>query len=226
MAASFAVCFAAEDLDNGLVARIAAAEKLRDSEVGEVRSIRKYTLQNPKWKNVAYMEARVIASADGKKHYEILQMKADRMQRVVFQRLLDGEVQAAQKGDNESAIVPAVYDMKPMNSQGLGGCQMVELIPKKRSKLILEGKACVDLKENAVVRLEGRTTKSVSFWVGRPYVRQEFRKVGNYWYSSRNSTTADVTFFGTTELTIEYLDYSVTPKQVFACIGPCVSPSK
>jgi hypothetical protein len=64
----------------------------------------------------------------------------------------------------------------------------------------------------AMVRMEGRTAKNISFWIGKAYVIQEFRKVGEFWYSSKSHSTADVKFLGKTELIIKYLDYAITPK--------------
>jgi hypothetical protein len=55
--------------------------------------------------------------------------------------------------------------------------------------------------------------------VGRAYVVQEFRKVGDLWYSSLNQSKADVRFLGTTELIIKYLDYSITKKPAVAATG-------
>ena len=104
-------------------------------------------------------------------------------------------------------------------------CRSVQLVPKKRSKFIFEGSGCVDMTDLAMVRMEGRTTKNISLLVGKAYVIQEFRKVGEFWYSSLNHSTADVTFLGRTELIIEYLDYSIIPKSsalITACgVGRC-----
>jgi len=70
-----------------------------------------------------------------------------------------------------------------------------------------------------MVRMEGRTTRNMSWLVGRAYVVQEFRKVGDLWYSSLNQSKADVRFLGTTELIIKYLDYSITKKPAVAATG-------
>ena len=224
-----ALSLPAAEVQMDLVSQIAAAESARDSEVSEVSSVRRYTLHNTKWKADATMDVRMVGGSDGKKRYQILKMNAEGMQKQVFQRLLEGEVQSAEKGDQESAIIPSVYEMRALDRTGRGGCQMVELIPKKRTKYTIEGMACVDTKEKAVVYMEGRTARSVSFWVGRPYLTQEFRKVGAYWYSSRNKTVADVKMLGRTELTIDYVEYSVKPKKgalLLACSGACTPPGQ
>lgn len=216
----------------GLVARIAQAETRRDSQITEVRSLRRYTLHNERWKSDPKVEATMVTDAAGKKHYEIVKMEAEGLQKTVLTRILDGEVQAAEKGTDESAIVPSLYDMQPLEeSKTIHGrsCQMMRLMPKKRTKFALDGEACVDTKELAVLKVEGRTAKNVSFWVGRPYLIQEFKKVGGSWFSSYNRTIADVRFFGKTELTVEFLDYSIKqspPPMMLACTDHPCAPSQ
>ena len=86
---------------------------------------------------------------------------------------------------------------------------LCSLKPKRGSKYLIEGKAWIDPNENAIVRVEGRTAKSVSFWIGKPHIIQEFRKVGDVWVSASNRSTSDVKLLGHTELYVEFVNYQV-----------------
>ena len=86
------------------------------------------------------------------------------------------------------------------------------LVPRTRTRFTLDGHACVDMSDMAMVRMEGRTAKRISFLVGRADVVQEFRKIGEFWYSSTSRSSADVKFLGRTELIITYLDYTITSR--------------
>ena len=88
-------------------------------------------------------------------------------------------------------------------------CLLLQLKPKRSSKYLIEGKAWVDPKEHAIVRVEGRTARSVSFWIGKPYIVQSFRKVEDVWVSASNRSTCDVKMLGKTELTVEFIDYQL-----------------
>lgn len=207
-------CFAEAANPPNLAALISNAESQRDAKVHEVRSVRAYVVRNPRWKSDATMTARMITSGDGSKRYEILDTNAEGMRKKILTKILDGEVQAAARKDRDGNVNSVNYELRPMPAELAGGktCRMVELVPKKRTRFTFDGHGCVDMTDMAMVRMEGRTAKNISFLVGKAYVIQEFRKVGEFWYSSLNHSTADVKFLGTTELIIKYLDYSITPK--------------
>ncbi len=210
-----------------LAARVSTAEKARDARIGEVKSIRRYVLRNPHWTKEAVANVLFTYQPDGQMHYEVLSMKAEGSQQRILQRILDGQVETASKKSEDPSISPQNYQMKPIGHETIQGrrCLVVQLTPLRKSKTLIEGRAWIDERESAPVRVEGRTAKSVSFWVGRPYIVQDFRKVGDFWLSSENHSVADVKIFGKTELQISFLDYAITTKDgadaLMACAGRC-----
>jgi hypothetical protein len=207
-------------------ARVASAESVRDANIREVKSIRRYVLHNPRWKNDAVATVRFTSGSNGRKRYNILDLRAEGLQKQILQRILDGEVETAAKKEEDPLISPRNYEVTPVGYENLNGrrCQIVNLKPRRKTRTLIEGRAWIDVKEAAPVRIEGRTAKSLSFWVGRPYIVLDFRKVGDFWLSAENHSTADVKLLGKTELTIHFLDYSITPKDggaLMACAGTC-----
>jgi hypothetical protein len=207
--------------DGDLAALVAMAEKRRDAQVQEVRSVRHYTVRNPRWKDEAFMDVRMITAADGTKRFEILRTNAEGLRKTILTRIIEGEVQAAAKRDRDGNVNPKNYELRPLSGSPEKGetCRKVQLVPRTRTRFTFDGHGCVDMNDMAMVRMEGRTTRSLSWLVGRAYVVQEFRKVGDLWYSSLNQSTADVRFLGPTELTIKYLDYSITRKSFAPASG-------
>ena len=126
----------------------------------------------------------------------------------ILVKILDGEVQAAARQDRDGNINASNYELRPMptNMQGPQACRTVTLVPRRRTRFTLDGHACVDMSDMAIVRMQGLTAKCISFLVGRAEVVQEFRKIGEFWYSSTSRSAADVKFLGRTELIIKYLD--------------------
>lgn len=207
--------------DGDLAARIAMAESHRSSQVHEVRSLRQYIVRNARWKTDATMDVRMITAADGAKRFEILNTNAEGLRRTILLRIIEGEVHAAAKKDRDGNMNANNYELRPLpNSEtGAGGCRMFELVAKNRTRFTFDGRGCVEMNDMAMVRMEGRTTRNMSFLVGRAYVVQEFRKVGDLWYSSLNQSTADVRFLGSTQLIIKYLDYDITRKPAPVATG-------
>jgi hypothetical protein len=211
---------------DNLAARVASAEKARDVRISEVKSIRRYVLHNPRWKKDANATVLFTYQTDGRKRFEVLNMSADGLQQHVLQRILDGEVEVVSKKSEDSSISPENYHITPLGYETMRGrrCMLVNLTPLKKSRTLIEGRAWIDEQESAPVRIEGRTAKSLSFWVGRPYIVQDFRKVGDFWLSSENHSVADVKLIGKTELEISFVDYAVRPKNgdiQIACAGHC-----
>ena len=197
-----------------LAAQIAAAESRRDANVREVRSLREYVVRNPRWETDAMMHATMVTSADGSKRYEISRTNADGMRKKILIKILDGEVQAAATKQGDGKLNALNYEVRPASPEPVGhqACRTVAIVPRRRTRLTIEGGGCIDMSDMAMVRMEGRTAKRISFLVGRADVVHEFTKVGEFWYSSVSRAAADVKFFGRTELIIKYLDYTITSK--------------
>ena len=199
--------------NRNLAALVGEAESRRDAEVLEVRSVRQYAVRSPRWDTEATMKAVMITSADGKKRYEVLETNATGMRHRILLKILDGEVEAAANKDREGNVNATNYELRPLGEKGTPeGCSPVELVPKRRSRLTFEGRGCVNLTDMAMVRMEGITAKRISMLVGRAHVSQEFRRIGDFWYSSESRSAADVRFFGRTELHIKYVSYKITAK--------------
>jgi len=207
---------------------LAEAGSRRDADVSEVRSVRRYILHNDRWSEDAIAEVLFILRGNTVASYSILSTNTKGLHREILKRILDGEVEAWKK--REAEITPANYDAKPIGMRVVNGknCEALELSPKGKSRFVLEGWLCGDPHDSAITHLEGTTAKSVSFWVGKAHITQDFRKIGPYWYSSASRSTADVRFFGTSQLTINYLDYQITPKKgaaLLACRSTGCSPA-
>jgi hypothetical protein len=89
---------------------------------------------------------------------------------------------------------------------------LLGLHPRKKSRFLVQGKAWVDAECFALLKVEGHPAASLSFWVGKPLVTQEFQKYGDFWMSCHNHTLSDSFLLGKSELTIEYGHYELNTK--------------
>ena len=194
--------------------RVNAAETERESAVRHVTCTRQYTLRNKRWEKDGVMRVQITADTrTGDKQYEILSMQAEGLQKRVFQKVLDAEIEGSRRGssDGDNSVTAANYDFKHAGTENLNGKDylVVHLKPKRSSKFLIAGKAWIDPEENAIVRVEGHTARSVSFWIGKPQISQRFRKVDNVWVSASNKSVSDVKLLGRTEMTVDFGEYKI-----------------
>jgi len=196
-----------------LVAAVNDAESRRGSDVTTITSMRRYVLKNKRWDKDAVMYVRVTEHVGEGKKFDMVRMEnADGLQKRVFMKLLEGEVEAAKHDvEADSALTSSNYDFTVVGSETLQGrqCVVLDLTPKRHTKYLLVGKVWIDPKEQAVLRVEGQTARSLSFWIGKPQIRQDFRKVQDIWLSAANRSVSDVKLIGRTELVIDYLEYEI-----------------
>jgi hypothetical protein len=197
-----------------VVNRVNAAESQRESDVRKVTCTRQYTLRNKRWEKDGVMKVSITADAKtGVKQYEILSMQAEGLQKKVFLKVLEAEIEGSRRGNSEgdSSVSSANYDFEFVGTEDVKGHEyvVVRLKPKRSSKFLIAGKAWIDPKENAIVRVEGETARSLSFWIGKPQITQCFRKENDVWVSSTNRSVSDVKLLGRTELSIDFSDYKI-----------------
>jgi negative regulator of sigma E activity len=197
-----------------LVSQVNEAETRRESDIHKLVSTRRYVMRNKRWEKDAVMDVRMTYESGIGKKFEILAMdNAGGLQKRAFEKILESEVEASKKSleIEDGAITPANYEFTPMGTEIVNGrqCLILQLKPKRKSKYLLDGKAWIDEKEQAIVRVEGRTAHSVSFWIGKPYIAQTFRKVDDVWVSASNRSVSDVKLLGRTELSIDFTEYQI-----------------
>ncbi|HYI94698.1 MAG TPA: outer membrane lipoprotein-sorting protein [Bryobacteraceae bacterium] len=200
-----------------ILTKVNVAETRREAEVGKIVSVRKYILKNKRWDKDAVMHVRITSQPNSKKQFDIVSMEnAEGLQKKVFLKLLEAEAESSHEA--ESALTSDNYDFEIIGNEVWNGreCLVLDLKPKRNSKYLIVGKAWVDTTERAIVRIDGKTARNVSFWIGKPHVTQEFRKVDDIWVSSANRSVSDVKLMGRTELVIDFVDYEISRRRAVA----------
>lgn len=202
--------------DDFVAARITNTELRRVSNLHDYSVVRTYSLRNTHLKQDAVMTVRMSYSKGQGKSFEIVALKnAEGMSRKVLERLIQTEAETSRKPSHDELNVGKEnYKFHVTGTGVLNGrrCYIVELTPKRRSKYLIQGKAWVDTNEFALVRVEGRPAASLSFWVGKPYIVQDFDKVGSFWMASHNRSESQSFLLGSSVLTIDYSQYQVNPE--------------
>src|SRR5205807_640655 len=88
-------------------------------------------------------------------------------------------------------------------------CFVLRAIPKRREKYLFEGKVWIDAEDYAVVRIEGRPAKKLSFWIERADFVRQYQKIDSFWLPQRDVTLVQVRLYGRKALTIDHQNYTV-----------------
>ena len=195
-----------------IVDRVAKADDRRRDLLLEYTATRRYLLHNPRMKHDAEMLVRVNYRKGQGKFFQVLASGgAEGISRRVFDKLLTGEAEGSHKNNVDRNLSSQNYEFRLIGWEVREEhrCYVLELTPKTKSKYLLNGKAWIDAEDFAVVRIEGRPSASLSFWVGKPYIVQEFQKLGDFWMASRNLSHSETRLLGTSDLTIESSAYRV-----------------
>ena len=103
----------------------------------------------------------------------------------------------------------ALYGREPVDGTT---CEVVELIPKRRSPYLLKGRMWVDPAGAMIVKIEGKPSASVSFFEGRPQVVREYKKIGSFALAQRVHAESSSFLFGKSTVDIEYRNYHVVAR--------------
>jgi hypothetical protein len=89
----------------------------------------------------------------------------------------------------------------------------IDIVPKRHEERLFKGRIWIDAADYALVRAEGEPVKNPSFWTRSVHFVQSYRKSGPFWYPASTESITDVRIFGSTSLTINYIDYTPNPPQ-------------
>ena len=196
-----------------IVARLTRADTQRHDGLEQYSVVRKYILSTERADKTSEMVVRMEFRRGQGKTFEILSSTgADGIRGHVLRRLLEAEVDASKdEALDKSKVTHQNYSFRLLGTETKDSrlCYVLELTPRTKSKYLLHGTAWIDAQEWAIVRMEGRPSASVSFWVGKPLVTMEFDKVGDFWLISHNYSHVESRFVSATDLRIDSSDYQV-----------------
>ena len=195
-----------------VVARMMARDNERQAALHGYTSARRYVLENHGHHKRAEMVVRMTCLEDGSKQFETISATGwGGARKYVFPRLLEAEIEAARPGARErSRIIPENYTFEMVGTALLGDrpTYVLAIAPKTANKYLTKGQIWIDAEEYAIVRIEGRPAKNPSFWIKSVKFVHNYDKRGSFWFPVSDRSVTDARIFGSTEVTIEYFEYS------------------
>jgi hypothetical protein len=189
------------------------AEAARFENVEGYTRLQHYSASDERFGLQAEMLARIHYDKSTGKTFEIISRSGSPLiQSRVFEALLQEEVDVSKVMAHEGGLLSSHnYSLRLTGQREFAGrqCYLLELTPLRHDKHLIQGHAWVDMEDYGVVHVEGRPADSVSFWIGKPVVIQDFDKISGYWFATRRHSFMNGFLTGQSELTVDYSDYQI-----------------
>jgi len=138
------------------------------------------------------------------------------IRRLALKPLIASEIEAAAgKQHHDSAISSANYSLNLLGEQQVGfyRCFVAQAVPKRKDKYLFEGKVWIDTNDYAIVRIEGRPAKKLSFWIEQADFVRQYQKIDDFWLPERDETLVQVRLYGKKILKIDHRNYALNATQ-------------
>lgn len=159
-------------------------------------------------------------------HYRIVDERgSDYVRNKVLKAVLRREQEIVAQGPGRAALTEENYVFGDTGAQA-DGERYVQITPKRKDVMLVEGRMVLTPDGNDLLRVEGRLAKNPSFWTSLVNVIRHFAKVDGVRVPVATESVAKVKFAGQSQLTVLY-EYesingqpvSVAAKQLLASNG-------
>lgn len=189
-----------------ILARMQHRRERQDAGLCGYTCVRVYTVRNKHLSPAAVVTYRVTMDRDSGKHFKLISRQhAGFLVRHAIETLVHSEPRT-RKQEQQGEVDRANYRFALLGEAVLDGrrCFILHLLPRRESKYLVNGKAWVDTQSYAIRQVKGQLAKSVSFWVGKPKIQENFADFDGFWMSSVSSSVSHVKLVGDTTVTIRF----------------------
>jgi hypothetical protein len=174
--------------------------------------IRQYQLSES---NSSHVSSNVVAEVDyfppDRETYVIQERSGSNRGEQVVRRILEHEsavVAAGPESWSATLLTRDNYTFSNLGESTLDGKSfyLLGLIPKRKQKELIAGRAWVDTSTFLIRRIEGEMAKSPSWFLKKVHVQIDFSEVSGLWLQTAVEATADVRFSGSQTLQAQTLD--------------------
>jgi hypothetical protein len=164
----------------------------------------------------AALDAWTTLGADGTFAFEIVhESGSDLIRGRVLRAALVEEQRARMANELDAAALTwANYDLR-VSGEG-GALVRIELLPKRRSQMLILGAAFVTAEEGDLVRVEGVLAKRPSLWTRHVEIARRYARVGGVRVPVEMKSRADVLLVGASSFAMSYDYESINGSRVDA----------
>jgi hypothetical protein len=194
-----------------VIAKMTDHNSQRDQLGGGYTGSRRYVFENTKLNKRAEMLVGVKCDLDGTKHFEVVSEQGWKSaNKHVLRKMLQSETETSRPQIRPTTSLTAEnYSFQMLGSDFVESrpTYVIQVLPKRKDKYLLEGRIWVDAEDFALVRVEGKPAKNPSFWTRNIHFVHQYHKSGTFWFPFSTESMTEARIFGRTDVTISYFDY-------------------
>ena len=158
----------------------------------------------------ASLEAWTSLSSDGRFDFGIIQEEgSDLIRRRVLRAALEAEQRSRNEKEASSAeLTLANYEFQ-VGAADEAGALTLGLVPRRRSPMLLVGHATIAERDGDLLLIEGRLSKSPSFWTRRVDVVRRYARIAGVRVPVEMRSRADVRIAGASSFSMVYAYESI-----------------
>jgi hypothetical protein len=195
-----------------IVTRMGAHDLQRQASTEGYAGMRRYVLENHHFDKHSEILVRVRADQDGTKHFDVVSEEGWKAANThVLRKMVESEAETSRPDmRSKTKLNPENYHFEITGTELVSTrpTYILEVIPKRKDKYLFRGRIWIDAKDYALVRAEGSPAKNPSFWTKSTHFVQIYCKSGPFWFPRSTQSMTEARIFGTTEVSIEYFDYT------------------
>jgi hypothetical protein len=152
---------------------------------------------------------------DGQLQYEIVSERgSDTIRNRVLRAVLKREQELVADGDmSRGELTPDNYDFSEAGRDS-DGTHVVQITPRRKDVLLVEGKMVLSPDGGELLRVEGRLSKNPSFWTSLVNVVRHYARLAGVRVPVATESTAKVKFAGNAQLEVAYEYQSVNGRSI------------
>jgi hypothetical protein len=179
---------------------------LGDPTPSQFRALRHLEARNEKFEKSAWMDVWTEADASGFRYQIVAEEGSDYIRSKVFRASLDTERDMWSAGaPDDAAVTPANYLFEDRGSQP-DGLASLTVKPRRKGILLVEGSIFLNPDDGELVRMEGRLSKTPSFWTRRVEIVRWYRRIAGFRMPTALESVANVRVAGESTFRMTY-DY-------------------
>lgn len=195
-----------------VIGRMFIRDVHREAVSGGYSGTRRYVLENERLHKRAELVAAVHCDPDGTKHFEVISETGwGSANKRVLRKMLESETETSRPDIRaKTRLTPNNYTFSMVGIELVDGrsIYVIDVIPKRHDKYLMEGRVWVDATDYALVRAEGEPAHNPSFWTRSIHFVQQYHKAGVFWFPRSTDSITEALVFGKTHVSITYSDYA------------------
>jgi negative regulator of sigma E activity len=198
-----------------IVTQMGAHDLQRQYSVDGYAGMRRYVLENHRFQKRAELVVQIQTDRDGTKHFDVVSEEGWQSASThVLRKMLESETETSRPEMRaKTKLNSENYEFEVIGTEQVADrrAYVLEVSPKRKDKYLFRGRVWVDAEDYALIRAEGSPAKNPSFWTKSTHFVQVYQKSGALWFPHSMQSITEAHVFGTTDVSIEYFDY--TPRK-------------